>query len=371
MPQHIFPKRVRIVNLPLYEQATKSIDKLNLKNNSDINLGLFHQKFCESWNEKFDDLDKKKFINDITDKSQKQNRNLLDEHIERMFRLTCNLDGRFKIYELTERLITGIGLDHPVEVGFLWDHTLGVPYIAGSSIKGIVKDWVKNWCQEDDEDILRIFGSDGKKENQVGSVIFFDALPYGMINLATDIITPHYSPYYSQEECPGDWSNPTPIPFLTVDKNQKFIFFIAPRTQKYVKDCSKVIEWLEAVLTTLGAGAKTATGYGRFTPSETENDYKKELESKIEEEKRKRELESMSPIRKEMEQDGYSSDSDIFMENLTVKWQKRLEEDGDDLAKKEIAKHLAKWYKINRPKQWKKPKGKNIDKVNLIKSFLY
>ena len=158
---------------------------------------------------------------------------------------------------------------------------------------------------------------------------------------------------------------------MTVDKNQKFIFFIAPRTQKYVKDCLKAIEWLEAALTTLGAGAKTATGYGRFTQSEeTENAYYKELKSKTEAEKRKQKLENMSPIQKEMEQDGYSTNSEIFMENLTLKWLKRLEDDGDDLAKKEIAKHLAKWYKTNRPKQWKKPKGKNIDKVNLIKSFL-
>jgi CRISPR-associated protein Cmr6 len=78
----------------------------------------------------------------------------------------------------------------------------------------------------------------------------------------------------------------------------------------------------------------------------------------------------MSPIRQEMEQDGYSADSDIFMENLTVKWLKRLEDNEDDSAKKEIAKHLAKWYKTNKLKHWEKPKGKNIEKVNLIKRFL-
>jgi CRISPR-associated protein Cmr6 len=276
------------MNLPLYEQATQSINKLNL-NSDDINLGLYYQKFCRSWKADFYNLDKKGFVNEITDKSRKLNRNLLDEYIERMYRLTYELDGRFKIYELTECFITGIGLDHPIEVGFLWDYTLGVPYIAGSSIKGLVKDWAKNWCQENAGDIIRIFGSEDKKENQVGSVIFFDALPYRNINLKTDIITPHYSPYYSQEKCPGDWANPTPIPFLTVDENQKFIFFIVPRKQKYVKDCSKVIEWLEAALITLGAGAKTATGYGRFKSSEgTENAFYKELKSKIEEEKRKR-----------------------------------------------------------------------------------
>ena len=139
---------------------------------------------------------------------------------------------------------------------------------------------------------------------------------------------------------------------------------------KNVKDYLKAIEWLEAALTTLGAGAKTATGYGCFTPSEeTENAYYKELKSKIEEEKRKQKLENMSPIRQEMEQDGYSTDSDVFMENLTLKWLKRLEA-METTPKKEIAKYLAEWYKTNRPKQWENPKGKNMDKVNLIRSFL-
>lgn len=364
------------MNLPLYKQAKESIDILKPSlNDANINLGLYYQKFCDNWNGNIYNLElnKQEFLSDITQKGKKINRPLLEEHIERMCYLAIQLGGRFKIYELTERFTTGIGLDHPVEVGFLWDYRLGIPYIAGSSIKGIVRNWAEDWSPDDDkEDIKRIFGSDsGSRENQVGSVIFFDALPYGMINLQTDIITPHYSPYYSKGECPGDWSNPTPIPFLTVDKNQKFIFFIAPRKKEDVKDCRKAIEWLEAAITTLGAGAKTATGYGRFTLSkETENTYNEELKSRIEEERWRKKFENMSPIRREMEEDGYSFDSNIFMENLTVKWLKRLEEDGDDPTKKEIAKHLANWYKTNRPKQWKKPQGKNIDKVNLIKSFL-
>lgn len=357
------------MNLPLYKDAKENYHKLNL-DSGDINLGLYYQKFCDTWNKSFHDLDKKKFIDETTKKSNKINKALLEEHTERMYRLTYELEGRFKIYELTERFITGIGLDHPVEVGFLWDYRLGIPYIAGGSIKGIVRDWAENWSQ-DDKDIKRIFGSDsGSRENQVGSVIFFDALPYGGINLQTDIITPHYSSYYSKGECPGDWNNPTPIHFLTVDEKQKFMFFIAPRKKEDVKDCIKVIEWLEDALTTLGAGAKTATGYGRFTSSkESENAYNRELKSKIEEDKRKRELENMSPIRQEMEEDGYSLDSDIFMESLTVKWLNRLE-DENETSKKEIAKNLADWYKANRPKQWEKPKGKNIEKVNLIRSFL-
>lgn len=290
------------MKLPLYKDSIQSFKKF--KSGSNINLGLYYDKFCSSWEEGYEKLDKKKFINEIEDKVKNLNKNILEEYIERICSLTRMLDGVFKIYELTERFITGIGIDHPVEVGFLRNHTLGVPYIAGSSIKGIVKDWATNWCQEKKEDIIRIFGSDDDKEkqtvsslsgalssntdandnkNKVGTVVFFDALPYGMINIATDIITPHYSSYYSKGECPGDWSIPTPLPFLTIDEKQKFIFFIAPRKAKYVGDCLKATEWLEAALTTLGAGAKTATGYGRFVPSrEAEKVYHKEINMKIE-----------------------------------------------------------------------------------------
>lgn len=368
------------MNLPLYEQeqVKESINKLFLDRNGDnINLGLYYQKFCNSWDRDFKSLDKREFILDIVSKSQNIDRVLLKEHIERMYNLTCTLGGKFKIYELTERFITGIGLDHPIEVGFLWNHTLGVPYIAGSSIKGIVRNWVENWTQVDKKDnntIKRIFGSntDDAQENQAGSVIFFDALPFGEICLKADIITPHYTPYYSDGECPGDWSNPMPISFLTVDENQKFIFFVAPRTKNNMVDCFKVIEWLDEALTTLGAGAKTATGYGCFKSAEsTEKAYDEQIKIKIEEEKRRRELESMSPLRREMEKDGYSKGDEIFMEVLTVKWLKRLEDNTEkEVTKKEIAKYLADWYKTNRLKQWENPKGKNIEKVNLIKSFL-
>jgi len=308
------------MKLPLYRQAQESFNKLN-KDKGDLNLGLYYQKFCDQWNNNRNlELDKQGFLSDITEKSDRVDRKLLDEQIARMYNLTCTLGGKFKIYELTEQFITGVGLDHPIEVGFLWNHTLGIPYIAGSSIKGIVKNWADNWSQEDN--IKSIFGSnlDDVKENQVGSVIFFDALPYGRINLKTDIMTPHYTSYYSNNKCPGDWSNPIPIPFLTVDKNQRFIFFVAPRTKNDIKDCSKVIEWLDEALTTLGAGAKTATGYGCFKPVEdAEKSYNEQLKLKIKEEKRKRELENMSSIRRLMEEDGYSTDSDLFMRNLYCK----------------------------------------------------
>lgn len=357
---------MNLKNIPICKHASQVLSTLGLKRNN-LNMGLYYQKFMDSQDKK---SDKREFINRVVYKNNKQKNMLAGDYVERLVNLVDSLQGKFKIYELTEPLITGIGLEHPVEVGFLWEHNLGIPYIAGSTIKGITRDWARNWSQETEEDIIRIFGSEDTKNSQVGSVIFFDALPYKKANVKADIITPHYSPYYSQKECPGDWFDPNPIPFLTVCENQRFIFFIVPRKEKYSKDCLKVLKWLDDVLTTIGAGAKTATGYGGFVASESsENALLKEFESKKAEERRKKEFEAMSPIRQEISQDGYDTDVQRFMENLTVKWIKRLGESENDQDQKEIAKYLAIWYETNYPEQWNKPKGKNIDKVNKIKKF--
>lgn len=80
---------------------------------------------------------------------------------------------------------------------------------------------------------------------------------------------------------------------------------------------------------------------------------------------------SLTPIQREMEEDGYSDDPDQFMELLTVKWLNRLDaEDALHAEQQEIACRLANWYKENRLEQWEKPTGKNIKKVQRIRKVL-
>ena len=164
--------------------------------------------------------------------------------------------------------VTGLGRNHPVENGFAWHHTLGVPYLPGSSVKGVVRSWASSWLSQPKEDIKRIFGPrDNPKDHSVGSVIFLDALPIKPVQLKVDIITPHYGPYYQVEKAktpPADWHSPVPVPFLVVDTDQGFIFGLMPRKQKDKVDCQNANKWLIEALKELGAGAKTAVGYGRF-----------------------------------------------------------------------------------------------------------
>ncbi|MCZ7635035.1 MAG: type III-B CRISPR module RAMP protein Cmr6 [Verrucomicrobia bacterium] len=77
-------------------------------------------------------------------------------------------------------------------------------------------------------------------------------------------MTPHYGAYYAGKGPPADWLSPNPIPFLTVAPDQLFQFVLAPASRAAQLDCTTAAQWLTDALAWLGAGAKTAVGYGRF-----------------------------------------------------------------------------------------------------------
>ena len=83
-------------------------------------------------------------------------------------------------------------------------------------------------------------------------------------------MTPHYGDYYEGKTPPGDWLSPNPIPFLTVADKQEFLFAVVPADPGHIACCKPAIELLQQALAELGAGAKTAAGYGRFGAFEAE-----------------------------------------------------------------------------------------------------
>ena len=191
------------------------------------------------------------------------NKALLTEHTIRTVKLANSLDGHAHFFKTSGRFATGLGREHPIENGLAWHPALGVPYLPGSSVKGLVRSWASAWLQS--PDVARIFG--GEKSEHIGSVIFHDATPTKPIQLAADVMTPHHGDYYSDKTgktAPGDWLSPVPIPFLTVADGQTFLFTLSPRTPQDKADRDKAAKWLTEALLELGAGAKTAVGYGRF-----------------------------------------------------------------------------------------------------------
>ncbi len=203
---------------------------------------------------------------------------LLQEACQRQREMVQRLGGRILLLKNTSRFATGLGREHPLENGFTWHQTLGVPYLNGSSLKGMLRAWFREvdgelladrqgkpkWKESSQTEDL--FGS----QNAVGQFILLDMIPTSSPQLAVDIMTPHYSPYYQDDRgdtAPGDWHSPVPISFLTVEVGTSWQVAILPGPeQRTVSDeqLSKLHAALIDAFAWLGAGAKTAAGYGRF-----------------------------------------------------------------------------------------------------------
>jgi CRISPR-associated protein Cmr6 len=249
------------------------------------NAGLWYDKYCNQWGrdraksgrkkwslESFPGEGKKtinpknEWIEELSGKAAGA-KEILDEHNFRYFALLAAHGQSPLIFTVESgRFVTGLGREHPVENGFAWHHTLGVPYLPGSSIKGMVRAWAMQWLDLKAVDTAeRIFGE--CKDTGIGSIVFMDAVPIDPVKLEADVMTPHYGPYYQNNEPPADWHNPVPIPFLAVAAGSRFLFGILPRRiqdKQAIEDCEIVKDWLGEALAIIGAGAKTAVGYGRF-----------------------------------------------------------------------------------------------------------
>lgn len=134
----------------------------------------------------------------------------------------------------------------------------------------------------------RLRNSEGNPTAHIGNIVFFDAYPISKPKVYVDIMNPHYPEYYKEgsSKPPADWQNPVPIFFLTIkDTSFQFLFGIRkgcseveyqklsnvsfqhpsnPKMNKEGSAESVLKELLEEALTFVGAGAKTATGYGRM-----------------------------------------------------------------------------------------------------------
>lgn len=222
--------------------------------------------------------------------------------------------------------ITGLGNEHPLENGFAFLNPYGLPYLAGSGVKGTLRraaeelvdaqfpNAQQTWRQADvwalfgfdneagttsdariskddvaaylqpfrrDEDtgplIEKILGDDdpvaallhnGKQIHYRGALAFWDVIPEFKL-MAIEVMTPHQSHYYQKGESPHESGMPVPIRYLAVPAGAKFAFHSQC-------DLARIRLWpnlgprWEALLreafdhafSWIGFGAKTAVGYG-------------------------------------------------------------------------------------------------------------
>jgi CRISPR-associated protein Cmr6 len=247
------------------------------------NTGLWYDKFCDHWDDNWTlsggDDRKLEWIDTVT-KQRVGTELLLVEATRRLLRLTVAQRGIFGVFETESRFVTGLGRNHPVENGFAWHPLLGVPYLPGSSVKGLVGAWSKQDAEPRPlpDRLERILGT----PKAVGQIRFLDAIPIGPVQLEADVMTPHFAGW-SPDNPHGDWCGPKPVPFLVVAPQTAFAFAILPRGTSDATAMGDVFTWLCAALENNGAGAKTAVGYGRFRfdQSKTEQQ-KRELEKECE-----------------------------------------------------------------------------------------
>lgn len=340
--------------IPLYQH-----EKMPPHPSPKSNFGLWYDKFCNKWekgkNNMWEFRQKAQWISEA-ETFHFQATDLLEEYILRRLRMVAALNGRFWVFETETPFVTGMGRAHPVENGIAWDYSLGLPFIPGSSIKGALKASNRQYF-------------DGKFDiSESERIHFMDAIPVTSPSLIGDVVTPHYGPYYQGETAPGDWFDPTPIPFLTVKERQRFLFSIVGSCQHH----DMIEQWLEATLKWAGVGAKTSSAYGRFIRVKSEE---QRLQAKLETFLAKRQQEervrSLNPVEQEMDADGYHDNAQRFMETMTQKWLPRMEDaattEGDRLV---IAQKLKDWYLIHKSQEWKKPNRKNEQKISRIKKIL-
>lgn len=211
---------------------------------------------------------------------------------ERWLRLVTRPGSDFEAIEMrtTKPLACGFGIASAFEFGLSLHPLWGLPYIPGSSIKGLVSSYAhhegdEGWrrahlaeCDADGANALAMFGGlDDRGNHRAGLVSFFDALwvpgirPKLQSDLpfkepeeggpALDILTPHYGKYYIGAKRPPDGQdNPVPFQFLVVPQGIAFLFVL--RGPQGWRRLARAI--LTEALSTCGIGAKTRAGFGRF-----------------------------------------------------------------------------------------------------------
>lgn len=334
------------MKLPLYKNSSHDVN--DLIPTEDKNFGLIFERFFNHYHEDRkpngsdwaiitnDKVDSKgDFLKTFNGKACGSSHDI-QRYAENQYNLVESLGGLSLEFELSSHFVTGTGNAHPVENGMLWHPTLGVPYLTGSQVKGMLRTVVEQYFDgsSEDRDALLIdwFGSklkDSKNSksmfysqekqaelsSQAGRFIFFDAIPVDSVQLGVDIMTPHMGGWYaadffqkdspiSHETLPADWHSPIPIKFLVI-KKARFLVSIAPRSagqnlSTAIQEASlqQLIATLQYALSLSGAGAKTQNGYGQMR--EVSNGFISKLSEKNQELRISQEISRLTPTQQQL-----------------------------------------------------------------------
>lgn len=184
----------------------------------------------------------------------------------------------FELYTAYPGLMIGTGAMHDIDMeealknGFTFDYVTGLPYLPGSSLKGILrsffpqkekdeekKEYIRSYLSNKETDIKAfmqwIFG-----DEKPGNINFIGAFPKidGQAKrlLAMEYITPHAS----------EFLNPIPISMLKIKPGVKFRFVFICKDYKdgdrVIVSAEEMTKLFKSIILDMGIGAKTNVGFG-------------------------------------------------------------------------------------------------------------
>ncbi|WP_147358269.1 MULTISPECIES: type III-B CRISPR module RAMP protein Cmr6 [Clostridia] len=170
-------------------------------------------------------------------------------------------------YKADKLIIGGVPSPYTGDTMTALHSIYGVPYIEGSSIKGLLRHCIMqeeaNAIEQEWFQVAFGVGSDDK-ENPFGrgNLVFFDSFPESTFTLERDIQAPHYVDYYQSEgeTLPTDDMSPKLFEFYVVKETTFTIIIGVLEKSKDVMETIK--KYLKIALEDYGLGGKTAVGYG-------------------------------------------------------------------------------------------------------------
>ena len=184
----------------------------------------------------------------------------------------------------TAPFATGLGNEHPIENGFAFLTPYGLPYLAGSGVKGILRRAMQELRDDGvdaftSEAINALFGPEiinQPQDAQRGALDFWDVFPNPAGGrLVVEIMTPHHGGYYQKDETPHDSGAPVPVSFLAVPAKSQFDFHVVCQPKRLPASLQN--QWralldraFQHAFEWVGFGAKTSVGYGAMAAIATQ-----------------------------------------------------------------------------------------------------
>lgn len=308
---------------------------------------------------------------------------------------------------LTAPLATGLGNEHPLENGFAFLNPHGLPYLAGSGVKGVIRraaeelasgEWgeTAGWNQSVINILFGLETESGDTEatRTRGALMFWDLFFQPASDkaplLAVEIMTPHHTGYLQGNGTPHANEQPNPIPFLAVAAGCECTLYVQCNPTLIPAEAGSLRTAWSALLASaiehagewMGFGAKSAVGYGRIGQDQA---LRRKLEQEAAEKAeaaaraaREAELATLSPYGRAIAEfvercqdkqdsgrkDPYTPGTGLFSNALQLSKQALDDSQGWTSADRlQLAEALAEWLpkvveKLDRKDDWKDARKK-------------